>query len=315
MNDYIKLGVLLCLLLLAMLIGVWQGSIHLGISELLTISNQPIIQLRIARVVLSALVGAGLGCCGVVLQALLRNPLAEPYLLGTSSGAGLGAVIAILIGIPISLFPFAGFAGALLSMIAVYALSHDNGRISMYSLMLSGILIAMTCSGLVVFLVSLGNRDGLHNMMWWLLGNLQTYDFTLLGGIAFMVIVGTGILFIFSRDLDAISLGEEPATHMGISVERLKKVIFIITSLITGALVSIAGMIGFVGLVIPHLMRHIVGPRHRILIPATCLGSATFLILCDMLCRSLFPPIEIPIGVMTSLIGAPVFLMILKWSK
>jgi iron complex transport system permease protein len=246
------------------------------------------------------------------LQAILRNPLAEPYLLGTSSGGGLGAVIGIILGLPVALLPLSAFITALLSVFLVYILAREGGKVAVQSLILSGVIVGMAVSGIVVFLVAISNNIAVHGMMWWLLGSLQVYDLNLLGVVGAIVIISIGVIYFFSQDLNAMSLGEEEALHLGIDVEKIKKIMLVVTALATGALVSVSGMIGFVGLIVPHIMRLVVGPNHKILIPATCLAGAAFLVLCDTLARTLMPPIEIPIGMITSLIGTPVFIILLK---
>lgn len=314
MNTNVKRKILLLgiVLLASVLFSICKGSTNITLLELFSCESRQILHLRFARIALGILVGAGLGVCGVVLQAILRNPLAEPFLLGTSSGAGLGAVLAITIGIYGLPLPFAAFAGALLSIILVYNLAREGNKIPVQSLILSGVIVAMALSGIIVFLISISSSEALHGMMWWLLGSLQVYDLNLLFVVGTIVIIGIIPIFILAQDLNAISIGEEEAIHLGIDIETTKKILFLIASLITGALVSISGMIGFVGLIIPHMMRLVVGPNHKILIPATCLGAAAFLVLCDTVSRSLMPPVEIPIGVITSLIGAPIFIILLK---
>jgi len=304
--------VLIFILFVAMFFGITKSSVNIPLNELFSDNYKQILYMRIARVVLGLIVGAGLGVCGVVLQAILRNPLAEPYLLGTSSGAGIGAVGAILFGISSTYLPFAAFAGALLSIILVYNLAKEGNKIPVQSLILSGVIVAIALSGIIIFSISISANGALHGMMWWLLGSLQVYDLKLILVVGIIVVLGISSIFVLSQDLNAISMGEEEAIHLGINVEIIKKSLFLITSLITGAVVSTSGMIGFVGLIIPHIMRLIVGPNHKILVPATCLGAAAFLVFCDTLARSMFPPIEIPIGVITSLVGAPIFIILLK---
>lgn len=307
-----KIVFLAVILSAAILLGISKGALSIPFLKLFSEENQQILYLRIARIILGILVGAGLGACGVTLQAILRNPLAEPYLLGISSGAGLGAITAIILGFSGTYLPFTAFFGALLSIVLVYNLAKEDGKIPVQSLILSGVIVAIALSGIIVFLTSVSGNEALHGIMWWLLGSLQIYELKLLLVVACIVILGIVSIFIFSQDLNAISIGEEEAIHLGIETETVKKLLFLITSLITGALVSVSGMIGFVGLIVPHMMRLAVGPNHKVLIPATCLGAAAFLVLCDALSRSLLPPIEIPIGVITSLIGAPIFIILLK---
>jgi len=311
-NGVRKILFLLTILTGIILFGIAKGSVDIPFTKLLLPENHPILFLRLTRIVLAIFAGAGLGVCGVVLQAILKNPLAEPYLLGVSSGAGLGAVMAITLGVSGAYLPFIAFLGAVLTIILVYNLAREGNKIPVQSLILSGVIVAIALSGIIVFLISVSGDEALHGVMWWLLGSLQVYDFRLLAIVSGIVTLGIVAIFTLSHDLNAISIGEEEAIHLGINTETLKKILFLTTSLITGAIVSITGIIGFVGLIIPHMMRLVVGPNHRALIPATCLAAAAFLILCDTFSRSLLPPVEIPIGVVTAIIGAPVFIIILK---
>ena len=312
MSHCKKIFLLSLVLAAAILFGLSRGSVNIPFSELFNENNRPILYLRLARISLGILAGAGLSVCGVTLQAILRNPLAEPYLLGSSSGAGFGAVTAVILGLYAPYIPFAAFCGALLSIILVYNFAREGSKIPVQSLILSGVIVAIALSGIVVFLISISTNEALHGMMWWLLGSLGIYEFKLLLIVGSLVVIGIISIFILSQDLNAISIGEEEAVHLGIEIEKIKKILFLVTSLITGAIVSVSGMIGFVGLIIPHMMRIAVGPNHKILIPSACLAGAAFLVLCDAVSRSLFPPVEIPIGVITSLIGAPIFIILLK---
>ncbi|MCP4050575.1 MAG: iron ABC transporter permease [bacterium] len=311
-KDINKNVLLFVILIIMILFGLYMGSADISLTELLSVENRQILYLRLARVVLALIAGAGLGVSGVTLQAVLRNPLAEPYLLGVSSGAGLGAVTAMIFGITGIYLPAAAFAGAIISMLLVYNIAKDNGRVPVQSLILSGVIVAVTFSGIIVFLSSVSSRKILHGIMWWLLGSLQVYDIRLLVVVSAVVIIGIILIYFFNRDLDAVSTGEEEAVHMGIEIDKVKIILFVLTSLITGAIVSVSGVIGFTGLIIPHMLRLIIGPRHKILIPGTFLGAGAFLIFCDTLSRCLFPPVEVPIGVMTSIVGAPVFIFLLR---
>ncbi|MFH1868724.1 MAG: iron ABC transporter permease [Candidatus Omnitrophota bacterium] len=310
-----KIALLFCLLCAAILLGIWKGAVNIPIAEIASEKYRIILYIRLARIAISILAGAGLGVCGVALQAILKNPLAEPYLLGTSSGAGLGAVVGIILGISSAFLPLAAFIGAILSIVIVYNIALENGRIPAQSLILSGVIVAVSLSGVMVFLASVFSNKVMHGIVWWLLGSLQVYDLKLLLVVGSIVVIGIASVFFLAQDLNAISLGEEEATHLGVNIEAIKKILFFICSLIIGSLVSITGIIGFVGLIIPHMLRLVVGPNHKVLIPATCFGAAAFLVLCDTFSRSLMPPIEIPIGVITSLVGAPVFIILLKRKK
>jgi len=221
-------------------------------------------------------------------------------------------VIAVMIGISGIYLPLAAFIGAILSIILVYNLAKQNNRIPAQSLILSGVIVSVALSAIIIFLISISGNEALHGITWWLWGSLQVYDSKLLFIVSAIVIIGIAVIYMFSQDLNAISLGEEEAMHLGIDIESVKKTLILIISLITASLVCICGIIGFVGLIIPHMMRLLVGPNHKILIPTTCLAAAIFMVACDTLSRTIFPPLEIPIGVITAILGAPVFILLLK---
>ena len=310
-----KLLLLLALLAAAACAAVATGAVNIPFSELFAEQNRQILLLRSARVLLAMMAGAGLAVAGVALQAVLRNPLAEPYLLGTSSGAGLGAVAAVAAGLSGLLLPLCAFSGALGATFLVYMLARQRGRVPLQSLILAGVIVSVGLSSVIVFLLSISRSDSLHGQMWWLWGSLQVYDLRLLFWASCLVVPGIGILYFFSRDLNAISLGEEEALHLGIKTETLKKTIFFVTSLITAGLVSVCGTIGFVGLIIPHTVRLMVGSNHKVLIPVSCICGAVFMVLCDLLSRKLFAPLEIPVGVITAITGAPLFIILLKGTQ
>ena len=317
MNRRLKRRLLILsgILAIVALCGILKGSVNIPFDQLLLKENQPIVNLRIMRILVAIVAGSGLAVSGIVLQAILRNSLAEPYLLGTSSGAGLGAVIAIIIGASGLYLPLAAFIGAILSIILVYNIARQNNKIPEQSLILSGVIISVALSAIMVFLISISSNEVLHSITWWLWGNLQVYDVGLLITAGIIVFSGIIAIYIFSQDLNAISLGEEEAIHLGIDVEATKKILILITSIIISSVVCICGIIGFVGLMIPHMMRLVVGPNHRVLIPATCLAAAVFMVACDILSRTIFPPLEIPIGVITAILGAPTFIFLLKRSQ
>ncbi len=317
MNRRLKRRLLILsgILAIVALCGILKGSVNIPFDQLLLKENQPIVNLRIMRILVAIVAGSGLAVSGIVLQAILRNSLAEPYLLGTSSGAGLGAVIAIIIGASGLYLPLAAFIGAILSIILVYNIARQNNKIPEQSLILSGVIISVALSAIMVFLISISSNEVLHSITWWLWGNLQVYDVGLLITAGIIVFSGIIAIYIFSQDLNAISLGEEEAIHLGIDVEATKKILILITSIIISSVVCICGIIGFVGLMIPHMMRLVVGPNHRVLIPATCLAAAVFMVACDILARTIFPPLEIPIGVITAILGAPTFIFLLKRSQ
>jgi len=306
------LPILFLFLFIAIATGLIKGAVNIPFNQLLSKENQTIFNLRLLRIAAAILTGSGLAVSGIALQAILRNPLAEPYLLGTSSGAGLAAVIAVILGISRIYMPLAAFLGAVLSIIIVYILSREGPKVKDKSLILSGVIISVAFSSVIVFLVTLFGNEAMHEMNWWLWGSLQVYDYKLLILVAIPVIAGIITIYIFSQDLNAISIGEEEAIHLGVDTQLVKKIIVLITALITASLICICGIIGFVGLIVPHMMRLVAGPNHKTLIPVTCLAASLFMIICDTLARTLFSPLEIPIGVITAIIGAPVFIILLK---
>ncbi|TAM37880.1 iron ABC transporter permease [bacterium] len=314
MNMYFKkrLLILFFLLGLAIIFGLVKGAVNIPLADLLLKNNQAIFNLRLLRIAAAILVGSGMAVSGIALQAILRNPLAEPYLLGTSSGAGLAAVTAAILGLSRLYMPLAAFLGAMASIILVYNLARERGMIADKSLILSGVIVSVAFSSIIVFLVSLFGNEAMHEMNWWLWGSLQVYDYKLLLLVAIPVILGICGIYLFAQDLNAISIGEEDALHLGINTQVIKKILILITAIITASLICICGIIGFVGLIVPHMMRLVVGPNHKLLIPVTCLAASIFVVLCDLLSRTLFAPVEIPIGVITAIIGAPVFIILLK---
>jgi len=315
MRLKLKFLILLIALCAAVVFGLIKGAVNIPLANLLFNEHRVIFNLRLLRVIAAILAGGGLAVSGIALQAILRNPLAEPYLLGTSSGAGLAAVSAVIAGVSRVYLPLAAFLGAIASIIIVYNLARERGAIADESLILSGVVISVAFSSLIVFLVSLFGNEAMHEMNWWLWGSLQVYDYKLLLLVAFPILLGICAVYLFAQDLNAISLGEEEAMHLGIDVQNVKKIVILITAVITASLICICGIIGFVGLIVPHMMRLIVGPNHKVLIPATCLAAAIFMIFCDLLSRTFFSPIEVPIGVITAIIGAPVFIFLLKKGK
>lgn len=274
-----------------------------------------ILELRIWRVALGALVGASLAAAGAVLQTLLRNPLAEPYVLGLSSGAGLATVIAIVAGLSawgVFALPAAGFFGALISLFVVYRLARSGGGATSHALILAGVIWGSLCGSVLMFLVSQSTAEGLHAVMWWMLGDLQVYDVRLLGAVAAINGLALVVLGFIARDLNVMWLGEENAGHIGLNPERLKMMALALSAVLAASAVSVSGLIAFVGLVAPHAVRALVGPDHRRLLPACALAGAAFLVWADGIGRTILYPVEVPVGVLTALTGAPFFLILLK---
>lgn len=311
-------GTTILLSILLVILAAWgmtAGQAGIPLRELFLEGNRQILYLRLARILLAVVAGSGLAVLGVALQALLKNPLAEPYLLGTSSGAGLGAVVALVAGLSSIYVPFAAFLGTLVSIALVYAIGRRGNKMPVQSMILAGVIVSMAFSALIAFIISVSGRSALNGIMWWLWGSLQVYDIKLLFIVTGLTVLGVGTIYLFSQDLNAITIGEEAAVHLGIDIEGVKKIIFLATAVVTGSLVSICGIIGFVGLIIPHAARLLVGPNHRILIPTACLGAACFMIACDTISRTILPPTEIPIGVITTIVGTPIFIILLKQSQ
>ncbi|MDD5258433.1 MAG: iron chelate uptake ABC transporter family permease subunit [bacterium] len=270
-------------------------------------------RLRLPRILLAIIAGFGLSVSGVVFQALLRNPLADPYILGTSSGAALGGVLAIALGLGASIvsISFSAFVFALLTLFIVYKLAQHNGKMPVQNLLLAGVIINTFLSGLVTLIMSL-SRQELYSIMFWIMGSLSQADqgTIWLGGSTVLLL--SGAIILMSRDLNIMTLGEEKAQSLGVPVELMRKILFVTVSLVIAILVSICGLIGFVGLIIPHISRLLVGPDHKVLLPVSGLLGAIFLLLCDVLARTIAIPLEIPIGVITALAGAPFFLYLLR---
>jgi len=256
-----------------------------------------------------------LSVAGVIFQAILRNPLADPYILGVSSGGGLGAVLALIWGGSFLKIPVFAFLGGLLSIFLVQSLSQVNGRLPPQNLLLSGVVIGIIFTNILVFIVWFFEDRLIHGIIWWLLGNLDVIENNLLLTVILMGILGTFFSFLFARELNVLSLGEEEAISLGIDVEKTKRVLVYIASLITAIAVSVCGIIGFVGLIIPHIVRFFSGNEHRLLIPGSFLMGGIFVVISDTFARTFFSPVEIPIGVITALIGGPMFLILLQKKK
>lgn len=276
-----------------------------------------ILELRLPRTISGILVGAALSLSGAVLQALLRNPLADPFVLGISSGAAVGAVLAILVGLGstflgIYAVPGAAFGGALLTLLLVYFIARVEGRIPTQTMLLSGVIVSSFFSAIIMFLISVTSNEQIHSVMFWLMGNLEYSASQSLGVIFLYFLVGSAVLFFLAKDLNILVLGEETASELGVEVERVKKIAFVFASLITGAVVSVSGLIGFVGLVVPHMVRMIWGPDHRFLLPASALMGAMLLVVADTIARTVMAPSEIPVGVVTAMGGAPFFVYLLR---
>ncbi|MEU7646445.1 FecCD family ABC transporter permease [Streptomyces huasconensis] len=277
-----------------------------------------VLDVRAPRVLLGAVAGAGLAVVGTALQALIRNPLAEPYLLGVSSGASLGAVTVIVFGVtlfgPVSL-SVAAFAGALGALLLVYATARTGGRITSTRLVLAGVAIAAVLTAVLDLLLLTTDRGNeARAVLAWTLGGLGGVSWDTLWLPSAALLLGTGVLMAQARNLNLLLAGEEAATTMGLDVARFRARMFVLLSLVTGVLVAAAGPIGFVGLMLPHTVRLLVGGDHRRVLPTAALGGAVFLIWADIAARIVAAPLEIPVGVLTALCGGPFFLWLMRRS-
>jgi iron complex transport system permease protein len=270
-------------------------------------------EIRLRRVLLAILVGAALSVAGTGLQALLRNPLADPYVLGISSGAALGAIVALWIGgraTPAS--PLIAFLGAVVTMTWVYLLGRRAGRLGSYTLLLAGVVTAAFLSAIILFVLTLLSSRDVRGTAFWLMGDLSVVTDVQVRFLLPAIILAIVGLYGFAKDLNVLLLGEEEAAHLGVNVARVETAVYLLTSLLTGLAVSVSGAIGYLGLLVPHLGRMLVGNDHRTLLPTAALGGAIVLALADTLARTVVAPAELPVGAVTALAGAPVFIYLLR---
>jgi iron complex transport system permease protein len=305
------------LLILAAALGLLVGGVHLSLRELLEGNETArlVASLRAPRVALAALVGACLALAGAALQALLKNPLADPFLLGTSGGAAVGAALAAVAGFSPFVSPAAAFAGAVASSLTVAALARRGGRLDLQRLLLAGLIANAFFSAVLLGVFSVSSGQTARTMLFWMMGSLADATRGRVLALAPYAAAGFGVLIAFAARLNLFAVGEENAAALGVDVERSKRVVFLASSLVTGAAVAFAGIIGFVGLLVPHAARAIVGNDQRILLPVSALGGAALLVAADAVSRSAFAPAELPVGAVTAAIGAPVFAWLLLKSS
>jgi len=317
---------LLLLLFAAMLLGLSMGPTQSGIKAVfrtLANINEPdstlgtiIWRIRFPRVLLAAMVGATLSLGGLVFQALLRNPLAEPYILGISGGSAIGAIIGILMGFS----PFPGvsmmaFSGSMATLGLILFMSSGQTILKKDSLLLSGVMVNAFCSAVIMFLISLTQDARLHNIIFWLMGNLSITDLRQVGILAVTLIPCFALIFWLSNTMNLLLMGKEMAQTMGVNIKVVTVTLLVVTSCMVSGTVSHCGLLGFVGLVMPHMLRLVLGSDHRVLVPASLLGGGAYMVLCDVLARVLPKQGEMPTGVITALIGAPLFIFLLKRSR
>jgi len=277
-----------------------------------------IMQVRLSRVVLAMLVGACLGMAGAGFQGVLRNPLADPFTLGVASGSSVGAALVMTLGLQTAIgmwtVPAAAFLSGLLTVLTVFLLARSNGQMAVETLILSGIIMQAFLGAFVSLMISM-SEDEVNQILYWVLGSLskRTWDHALL--ILPLAIAGLPVIAAFASAMNLMALGERHAAHLGVHVERTKLIVLLASTLVTAAAVSVSGVIGFVGLVVPHLIRLIVGPDYRLIVPLSVIGGGIYVVWADTLARTALSPKEIPLGVLTALVGAPFFAWLLKRRK
>jgi iron complex transport system permease protein len=312
---------LLGFLVVCLLLGLKLGTASVGPAQVwawltggkLPYATQVILgDLRMPRLLLAALVGAGLSMSGAVFQGVLRNPLAEPFILGVSGGAAAGAVVALLLGwaglAPLALMAFAGSLG---TISLVLAIARRRGRMETSTLILTGVMINAFFTAVIMFVISTTTDQKLHAILFWLYGDLSSSRIEQVWLLLPVVLGGALAAFFFGRHLNLLSAGGMAAATLGMAVERIKLILFLIVSLVVGITVSLSGIIGFVGLMVPHLVRMTLGHDHRLLLPASTLLGASFLVLADTLARTIISPTSLPVGVVTAALGAPFFVLLL----
>ncbi len=322
----ISLLTLLVLTVIAFVLGMSAGELDISMWDVPRILAEKdgveyvvLTQIRLPRIILAIAAGGGLSLSGAILQGIYRNPLVEPFTLGISGGAALGVALAIVFTLPAVFgafaLPVAGFAGALLAIVFVYVLGARFGQVNVNNMLLIGVMVSFVSSSLMMLMMSLATARSLHSIIFWMMGSLDEPNtmlirLTLVVSVTSLVIAG-----FFSRSLNALRLGEANAWHLGVNTGLTIRVMFILASLVAGVCVASTGVIGFVGLVIPHLVRVLAGSDYRMLLPASFLGGGIFLIICDAIARTIIAPNELPIGVITGIAGGIVFIVFLSRSK
>lgn len=319
------LASLFILLMVAVLFGLGVGSSGLTPGEVIralggadpsAAATDIVLGIRLPRVLLAALVGSSLAVAGVLFQALLRNPLADPFVLGVSGGAALGGITALslggALGFGYAAVPPAAFLAAAATTFLLYLVAGGRGRFSATTLLLTGVIFNSFASAAIVFIASLSGFTQGASIFLWLIGNLSGARMELAGWVAGFLVAGLGCALVFARSLNLMALGEESAEQLGVDVVMTQRALLVAASLMVGAAVAVSGLIGFVGLIIPHLLRLVSGSDHRLLVPSAALGGAAFLVVCDTLARTVISGHELPVGAITALAGGPFFLILLR---
>lgn len=316
-----RLLLLLAALVVACAAALMFGTIDIGVAEswrALFGQGDPtavvvVRALRLPRIVLAALIGAGLGMSGAALQGVLRNPLAEPYLLGVSGGAAVGAVLAVAAGLTFALIPMAAFAGALAAVtLALFVAHATHARGDPRVLVMAGVVVGAFANAAIMIVLSNADAATVRGALWWMMGSAADAHWTQNAWLAVYLLVGGGALVAFGRTLDALALGEDSAAGLGVDVDRAARRVYLTASLVAASTVTAAGLVGFVGLVVPHIARRLGAKGHRVLLLASALTGASLVVVADLVARVALPPAELPLGAVTALLGVPFFLSTLR---
>ena len=329
LNYLHKIILIIVTLLLVAVISLSFGSLNLSPWRVMKVLFSPsdtsqslnviIKQIRLPRIILSFLVGAGLSIAGVVFQGVIRNPMVDPYIVGISAGAGTGVTLAIVLNLQFSFLffntlPLMAFIGSLITVYIVYNLAKTKDKVPVVTFLLAGVAVGFVLNALMSFLMVIGTRD-LQKIVYWLLGSLSTASWSDIKLMLPYFLIGNIIIIFFLKDLNLILLGERSAQHLGVDVEKSKKYLIIGASLVTASVVSVSGSIGFIGLIVPHIARLLVGPDHKKLYPTAAILGGIFLIISDDLARIVLSPMEVPVGIITALTGGPYFIYLLRKTK
>jgi iron complex transport system permease protein len=320
------LMVLAILLIVSVIASLSVGEINFSLTELAEVLRNKegveytiVRNIRFPRIILGLSVGGALSLAGVILQGIYRNPLVEPYTLGISGGAALGVAITIVLGLTsvvgVYMLPFAGFVGAIIAIFLVYLLSVNRNHLVINRMLLIGVMISFIASSSMMFLMSITTSENVNSIVFWIMGSLDEPDTVLINIVFFTSFTGLVISYLFANQLNALRLGESKARHLGINTNLSIRALFIIASLLTGVSVAVTGVIGFVGLIIPHIFRMFTGSDNRIMLLASFLGGGVFVVVCDIIARTIIAPNELPIGVITGIIGGLVFIVVISKSK
>lgn len=322
----LTLLIMIVVLISAVIWSLSTGEVSISVFDLPNIISDPesmeymiLMHIRLPRILLAMSVGGSLSLAGAVMQGIFRNPLVEPYTLGISGGAALGVSLAIVAGLVQTLgfitLPFFGFMGAAATIFVVFTFSRMRSGINIHNMLLVGIMISFVASALMMLMMSITTRDNMNHIMFWTMGSLDQPDFRLVIMSMAVALIGLVISYIFVHTLNALRLGESKARYLGLNVKSSVRILFFTASMLTGVSVAVAGIIGFVGLVIPHIVRMIGGNDHRMLLIGSFLGGAAFLAICDTLSRIVIAPNELPIGVITGIAGGVVFIGVMMQNR